>query len=451
MLRSLQTFRDENGQTTVFTAICMLVLISFLGLTIDFGHLRQVRRQMQTAADAAAIAAGLEIRVCGAATNCSAMNTAAQNALAENGLTGSTVIDNCSGSAAGGLVVMINTPPCALGSGDPNAGRSGYVEVEVTQTVRTYFARIAGFDNVPVTARSEVRRGGSPCIYALDPSGVGAITAAAGINSTCSIVDESSSPLAAACAAGLFAAPKIMITGGALGLLCASPTKVQTGVATPSPADPLAYLPKPVMPNCGSSTKSPFHGAPGVLAITQLSGPVVLYPDGAYCGGITIAANSNVTLMPGTYTIRSTSILGLPLAGGLTVSALSQVTGSGVTFYNYGPTGSILFPATDVLGLLGNIHLSAPTSGNYKGILFFQDPGNSSLATIAASSSLGSHLEGGFYLPSATLSYAVATPASYTILVAKDLIFAATLTLNSDFSSLENGSPINGDDVQLIQ
>jgi hypothetical protein len=72
----------------------------------------------------------------------------------------------------------------------------------------------------------------------------------------------------------------------------------------PTPADPLASMPTPTVLSCGSSTKSPYHGSASALTIT---GTATLYPDYAYCGGITINNGANVTLQPGTYVLTSTN------------------------------------------------------------------------------------------------------------------------------------------------
>ena len=61
-LTSLRAFAGETtGQALVVTALCMVVLIGFLGFAIDVGHLRLVKSQMQSAADAAALTAGLAV------------------------------------------------------------------------------------------------------------------------------------------------------------------------------------------------------------------------------------------------------------------------------------------------------------------------------------------------------------------------------------------------------
>jgi Flp pilus assembly protein TadG len=450
-------FQSDSGQTSVAATLGILLIIGFVALAVEVGHLYNVKRQVQLAADAAAIAGALEIQTCAGNMNCDAMRTAAQASLVENGFSGSTVVSNC-GSSPGGLTLTVNNPPCALGARDPNSGKSGYVEVTVAQSSPTYFARVFGVSSVPVLARAEAARVfGGNCIYSLDPTASNAITVdlLAVVNSTCGVVDESSSQSAFGC--NLLAAvniPHIRVAGGAESLLCAVTPAPSTNAGVPTPADPLAYLPKPTIPQCGTSTSSPYYGSSKPLTII---GKAVLDPSFAYCGGITILPTANVTFQPGTYVIESTQgLLGIN-PGGMTIALGANVTGSGVTFYNYGPSGGITFLLPSVT--LGGVTLTAPTTGTYSGILFFQDPANQTPATILGSTSLNTDLEGAFYFPTARVNYAVSGPAKYDILVAYDIDFilltfaGSNLTSNfgSDYSALINGSPASGNGVALVQ
>ncbi|WP_263378073.1 pilus assembly protein TadG-related protein [Granulicella paludicola] len=462
--RSLQNigisfFRDESGQTAIIAAVCLVMLVSFIGLAIDVGNLRYQQRKLQAAADAAALAAALELQSCGTSHNCSAMQTAASKSVTENAYTGAALVLNCGATASSGLTLMLNNPVCANGSSDPNASNTNYVEVVMKQYKSTYFASLLGFTSVPVVARAEATRAPAPCIYALDKTSTNAISvdALAALQAQCPIVDESSSPSAFGCnVLAAVSATLIRVTGGTEGLLCAGvnpPPEVHAPI--PTPADPLAYLPKPAVPS--TCTGSPTLG----LTSLQILGTATLSP-GRYCGGIIIGPAANVTFLPGTYVLTNTGLLGIPLLGGLTVTAGATVQGNGVTFYNDGPsnglTGGITFAGT--LPLISNINLVAPTTGTYAGILFFQDPNDTAPAILAASIGGGTKLEGAFYFPSASVSYAVSGSAKFNILVAKDIDFTV-LTIGgtayeqsvfgNNYSTLPGGSPIPATGAVLIQ
>jgi Flp pilus assembly protein TadG len=454
---------DERGSILVTTSLCMVMFIAILGLAVDCGHFLFVKRNLQGAADAAALAAALEARTCNGTAVCTAMQSAAQGALQENGLSADTILTNCSTEAEVGITLTLNNPPCAIGS-DPNKGKLTYAEAVVSEPVRTYFASLVGLKAVTVKARAEAAHGlGGPCIYALNPTGP-ALTILAGVlvKSRCPIVDESTSRNALTCVVGAFLyAPRISVSGGSEGLLCLAASKPQTYQATPTPADPLAYLPAPSNANaaCGTSTSSPYSGSSS--AVNILLGGNVTFNPGVYCGGISITAAiaSNIKFNPGTYILKDgPGLLGITSGGlNLTLNLLTSITGNGVTFYNAGSHGSLMVvePVTGASYLsLSNVSLSAPTSGTYSGILFFQAHGITSDAVFVANLINNSKLEGAIYLPDGDVSYGVsALSSAYNILVAKDihLNVAVGSVFGDDYSSLEEGSPLNGNNVALVQ
>jgi Flp pilus assembly protein TadG len=461
-MKALRPISDESGSMLTLTGLCMLFLLAVLGFGIDFGHFLFVKRGLQNAADAAALAAALETRTCDG-TVCTAMQSAAQNALSENGFSAANTLTNCSGTAGTGLTLTVNDPPCALSS-DPNTGKTNYAEAVLSEPVQTYFASLVGLRSITVAARAEAARGvGGPCIYALDPTG-SAITIIAGVlvKSRCGVVDESASSNALTCVIGAFLyAPRISVSGGTDGLLCLAASTPQTYVPAPNPRDPLAYLPAPSNANaaCGTSTSSPYYGSSS--AVNIILGGTVTFNPGVYCGGISLTAAlaSNIKFNPGTYVLRDGS--GLPgiTSGGLnlTLNALSNITGTGVTFYNEGPQGSIsvVEPVTGgSLLSLSNISLSAPSSGTYSGILFFQEHGVSTTGVFVANLLTNSKLEGAIYLPDGDVSYGVnAASSSYNILVAKDINLNVNVltAFGNDYSGLAGGSPLEGNNVVLVQ
>jgi Flp pilus assembly protein TadG len=448
--------RAEDGQTIVVAALGVFVLVSVLGMAIDIGTVRATQRKLQAAAEAGALAAALEIPSCNGINNCAAMVTAAQAALTENGFSVSSVTTNCAAPAGSGLTLTINNPPCALSTGDPNNGNNDYAEVVVSESQPTSFARLVGFTVFHPMARAEAARTGNPnCVYALDRTGGNAITVAAlaVVRSSCGIVDESNASNAFSCdILAAIHAPQLKVVGGASNFLCLGMTQPRTGAALPSPADPLAYLPKPAVGACGTTTSSPYSGSPNPLLLV---GNAILTP-GVYCGGINIGPTANVTFQPGIYTICSGGLLGLQ--GGLSFDLGANVVGNGVMFYNYGPIGGVTLVLSSVSA--GNLTLTAPTTGTYHGVLFDQDPQNTSPAIILGNSSLNTVLQGAYYFPTATVTTAVSGPAQYNILVAKDIIFAVltagSTTLNSttfanNYASLSSGSPLAGSGAVLVQ
>jgi Flp pilus assembly protein TadG len=297
--------KREAGQAIVVVALGLVVLLGALGLGIDFGYLRYQKRQMQTAADAAAIAAAAMLDF----GNSSSMTTAATTMTAKNGFTNGT----------SGVTVHVYNPPTDLPAGqgagqDPNNGNSKFVSVVVSQNQPTFFAKAFGVTSVPLSARAEgAEGGGNNCIFALDPTGTGlAVDLLAAITSQCGIVVESSGGSALQC--GLFAAlnaSSIGVVGGVSDFLCGISPNPKTGISVPNPADPLAGTPVP--PNagsaCGSRTASPYTGYAGSAGTPshglQITAHNQILNPGVYCGGITILPGATVTMNAGTYVLKT--------------------------------------------------------------------------------------------------------------------------------------------------
>jgi hypothetical protein len=414
----MRRLKDENGQALIMAALCMPLMLGFLGFALDVGMLSVEKRRLQAAADSAAIAGAAELSY-------GDYVSAAQSAAALNGFTdgvnGATVSVNPSGSS---------TPSPLYGA---YAGQSGYLEVIVKQTTPTPFMGLFHISSVDVAARAVGGQGSSPnCIYALSSMGTSIL-----LNNNaqlsapgCGVVDDSSST------------PAISVTGSAnitatsvesVGTVYTdnsgskiSPTAT-TGIAAVS--DPLASLSPPSY-SLTSCTVDPltYHGnggstysvGPGSTNSTTQNGNTVCYTS------LTLGVNGDtVTLNPGIYVIT----------GALTFASGTVLGGTGVTFYLVG-LGQVN------IGNGATLNVSAPTSGAYDGILFYQDRTDILPAIIEGGSS--SSLQGILYFPSASLligngsTSTVATP-----------IIASTITMvggskltDNDYSTINSTSPL---------
>src|ERR1700736_6132668 len=108
-MESSMSRKNEVGQTLIFAALSLSVLLGFVGLGVDMGILRYEKRLQQTAADAASVAAASNLSFGG-------VEPGAQNAAASTGFTdnGGGQISNCKNTAAVGKVcVQVLNPPGA--------------------------------------------------------------------------------------------------------------------------------------------------------------------------------------------------------------------------------------------------------------------------------------------------------------------------------------------------
>jgi hypothetical protein len=393
--------RNESGQTLVLVAVSMTLLMAFLALGVDVGLLFRERRQMQIAADAAAVAGALDYKY--NASNATAKSTGQTAALA-NGVTSSSYI-------------TINPPPLS----GPYTGENGYVEAIVNQPTRTFFLSMFGMSSATIYARAVAGTGvNNGCIWALALSGTsvsltgsGAITA-----SNCNIYDDSSASNALTLTgSGSISAKQIGIVGGY--------SKTGSGTITPNPpttgispaASPLSLTPPTLGTGTCSGTSSacnPSNTGSGNLtvnpgtytSISNTGSGTLTLTAGNYVitGNLTNTGSGKLVLGAGNYTIggnfSSTGSSSLTLGSGmyavggnLNLTGSGTLTGSSVTFYDQGSatlTGS------------GNMNVTAPTSGTYSGVLIYQPSSDTSGVSITGSG--GDTIQGIVYAPGAPLT-----------------------------------------------
>ncbi len=414
----MRRLKDERGQALIMAALCMPLMLGFLGFALDVGMLSVEKRRLQAAADSAAIAGAAELSYGDYVS--AAQSAAAQNGFA-NGVNGATVSVNPSGAS---------TPSPLYGA---YAGQSGYLEVIVTQSTPTPFMGLFNISSVNVAARAVGGQGSSPnCIYALSPIGISiSLNNNAQLSAPgCGVVDDSANtPAISVTGSANITATSVESVGGVYTDNSGSkisPTAT-TGIAAVS--DPLASLSPPSysLPSCtldplahhgnGGST---YSVGPGSTYSTTQNGNTVCYTS------LTLGVNGDtVTLNPGIYVIT----------GALTFASGTVLGGSGVTFYLVG-LGQVN------IGNGATLNFSAPTSGTYDGILFYQDRSDILPAIIEGGSS--SSLQGILYFPSASLligngsTSTVSTP----IIASTITMVGGSKLIDNDYSTINSTSPL---------
>jgi len=396
---------SRRGFVLITTVLALVVLLAFLGLAIDVGYVQFVKTRMQTAADAAAIGGAQEIRLSGA-------SGAAAAAKADSALNGFT------DGQSGVTVAVYNPPTSGYYTGDATA-----VEVVISQTVPAFFMELVGLASMAVRARAVSHLTSGPsCVYALDPAANGAFSASGGaaVGVSCGIVVNSSNGQAMKASGGaqVTAAYSSVVGGYSTGGGGSITPLPSTGAAVES--DPLAYVAAPAVGACTW---------PSQVSITTNR----TIDPGVYCGGISVSAGAHVTFNPGTYILKG---------GGLGISGASNVTGTGVTFYNTAGGGYSYQGISFSGGSVATFR--APTSGPLAGILMFQDRTIVGGAASTVSGGSGSIFEGALYFPGTALTYSGGTNSAYTLLVSKTVSFSGGTNVNNNYSSLAGGSPVKG-------
>ena len=358
---------DNYGVVAVVTVIVFPVLLAFAALALDVGRLQDLKRRQKNAAIAGALSAGHELWLVHSGDD--AIVAAKQDAARNN-------FDDDDAD----ITITVNIPPT---SGN-YAGVANHAEVIIEEQVRTYFAGVFGQDAVTVRSRAVTGlvKWGDACVIALEETRphsmviTGTATLAAGCGVEVNSTNDSALFLAGQPRC-LTSPSFIGVTGGIQGAgnsPCVSPTPVQA----PPVLDPLYYM---------HSIAPYYTGTCDYFNVWVQAGdePLTLNP-GTYCSGVVLGnytdADTNITRV-GWIPIPSIRITGstvtfapgvYTLTGGMSISGNATVTGDEVTFFNtsVAPNQRNLWGEFDIAGD-ATVTLSAPTSGEFEGMLFWDD------------------------------------------------------------------------------
>lgn len=161
---SSTTDASAKGQALALFALSLTAVLLAGALAFDGGLVFLERRDEQNAADAAALAGARYLT-----TNTSAARSSARSAAyeiaTENGFT----------DGVNSASVVAHVPPVS----GPNAGRPGYIEVQISSTRPSFFAGLAGIAHWDVGARAVGLNGdgagGGFALLSLNPQGCDAL------------------------------------------------------------------------------------------------------------------------------------------------------------------------------------------------------------------------------------------------------------------------------------
>jgi Flp pilus assembly protein TadG len=388
--------RHERGLGLVIVAIVIVVLFGFIGLAMDSGYVQSGAQQLQSAADAAALAGANRIHAEAQSggsggtypvTRQAAVDVAAENLAAGDGV----LLDLNTGNTEAGDVVVgrwdSDTGTFTATTSSPNA-----VKVVARRTgssqggaLDLFFGGLfgAGTSDVSRTSIAAVKSTPYPYVIVLDPSASAALKlgGSAVLDVGDGAVQVNSSDACALKVTG--AAAMSATTTSVHGNACANSGAVQGDLAVNADVypDPFAdVLPTTSDWNAVKTSMSKPLGGAGKISSNGT------YDPGYYPKGMDLSSSTAVTLRPGTYMFGT---LWSQVGG-------SSVTGSGVT---------ILMDqnATIDIGGGASLVLSPPTSGTYEGltIMLHRNTTSGSACTIGGNGLIA--FEGTLYSPSGTV------------------------------------------------
>jgi hypothetical protein len=410
----------RRGAILPLVAVTLVGLLALLAIAVDGGSIQRHRRLAQNAADAAAQAGASEIFR--TYTDTPTVFGAARAEATRNGFT----------TGSNGSRVIVTTPE----SPDYFTGDQ-YVKVVVEDTVRTIFAGVINRSLVVVKARAwgGIISPSNVCVAILEPTAADALlfNNEADLTATnCKVAVNSSSSSAVNWGSGniIYDAASLSITGpNAGGGTCESPCTVLT--RQPATPDPLASVVTPSYNTTCDFTNLHVTNTATLNAGTYCSNnsnDAALWIDGG--------AGDIITMNPGLYVMQG---------GGFRASHQGTINGTGVTIMNTNGPGN----DPNDLGRINletgvTVNLSAMTTGNLAGILFYLDrlAGNATtLALVNNFQTAGtSNLVGTLYFPTQPVWFHTGSTTNVTGgLVAKTVRISQDNT-NVSFSGTGGGT-----------
>lgn len=375
--RACKFGRDEAGSVATFL-IAVPVLAGTVAVGVETGEFYSIKRKMQSAADAAAIAGSYD-RINGAT---SSITTDGQYAAQRNGFT----------NGSNGVTVTINVPPTSGGY----TTNTTAVEAIITQTksfslggvifnwlgksnngftmrARTVAAQ-GSYTNSSTNTTTTSSTTQEGCIVALttgNEQGVN-ITSFNNLNTDCSIMSNgtaSTNDSNASIYMSSFNHATLHATTGASAQIWTRGSFYKTSYNSFSADNTLTSQTTTITDPYSSLT------IPSSLTCTytnyaEPSGNNLTLSPGTYCGGLSVVNKSNVYFTPGTYYIANGDLV---IRSDNNVSCPNCTNSSGVNFILTQTDGN----NSDIGGVSitseNNVSLNAGTGDTYPGVLFYQD------------------------------------------------------------------------------
>ena len=412
-----QLWNDKRGNALIIVAASLPLIMGSVGLASDTIQWTLWKRELQRAADSAAIA-GVYAKV----QNASYQNAVTQD-LAHNNNVASFTINTS----------VQNSPTTGAFTADTMA-----VRVLLAAQKQLNFSAMFMLTppTIRATATATIVPTGDYCVISLEnTSNTGiSVGGTANVNLGCGMITNSTSMDAAVAFGNSTVAASPIAAVGGLDATDNWASNVQLLPFTLAQADPFANISPPV----------PTGSCPNRTVNSNVT--ATLNP-GCY-GSMTL--RGNVTLNPGTYVLDG---------GNLTVGAQAVITCNGCVFIltsrtastNPSSIGSVTVNAG------ARLNLTAPTTGTYAGILMYQDR----RAPTSTSSSNQNHIngnsqssfQGAFYFPNqqTTFNGTAGMSTACMQLVARRVVFVGTASISNTCPSGSGARSFAGRSVRLVE
>lgn len=369
-MKTNQIRRRDNrrGAVVVLVAVSLIAIFALAALAVDTGRLYRERRNAQAAADMAAEAAGIQLFA----------NYSQYKGKDTDGSARASALELASLNSFGRSVVSVNIPPLS----GPFTAKNGYAEVIISSPMSRSFSNIFGSGNLQVQARAVAAgtmMASKASVILLDPTRKDALKLK-GKSSTLQvagdvIVNSMDKQAVKVDKRGQIIAENLLVAGG-LDKKVKSFIDANVSTSVAPTTDPLAKLPPPSKGT--QQTASNFKSSSGGRDVYNLL-------PGNY-SELKFDKDASVKMSPGVYYVD----------GEISFKDSSSLSGSQVMIYTEAPKG-IKFKSS------GEITLSPPTSGTYKGVTIFQDAASKTKLEFKNDAKLS--LSGIIYAPNSEVKF----------------------------------------------
>lgn len=323
--------KSEDGNVLILVGLSMPLLIGLAGLGTDTIQWTLMKQQLQRSADSAAL-------------NGAYAKAQSENVTVNANLDLTKTLDGFTGV---GITVQ-NAPTTGA-----YAGNSRAVRVALTYSEALPFSSmfLSNPPTIAVEAVAAVLNNGDYCVISLEDTNTTGVT---------------------------FSGNSIVDLGCGVASNATGSDAVSAIGATRVSATPIAAVGNvPPSTNYQTGTVLVPYSIPQRDPFASLSDPTINIPSPCSGGRLTVNSNENLTINPGCYTeidVRGTLTMNpgtyYVRGGNFSTNAQSRITAIGVTIIMTGDGANV--GQVDMNGG-ARIEMSAPTSGTYKGVLFFMD------------------------------------------------------------------------------
>ena len=423
-------WNDERGNALIIFGASLPMIMGAVGLASDTIQWALWKRELQRAADSAAIA-GVYAKVQNASYNDAVTADLTRN----NDINGITISTSATSAPSAGAYTS-----------DVNAVR---VSLQAQQQLSFSSMFMSSAPTINATATATIVPSGDYCVISLVNQATTGITVGgtASVDLGCGMITNSTSMDAAVAFGNSNVDASPIAAVGGIDAADNWADDVQLLPFTLAQADPFANVTAPTPTGCQkfSDYDTGNNNKPGgVLDLTSQTGVVCIKENGG--NPPTLNIQGDVKLGSATYVLDATSLKMTNAGAKLSCTGCTIILTSSTAATDGSSIGTV-----DLSG--GTLNLTSPESGPYKGISIYQDRRAVTGATNKINGNNLSSLEGAFYFPKQELEFTGTSGVEFKCvqMVAWTVKFSGTSDVTNDCDVPGGGQSFAGQAVRLVE